>query len=174
VAFLAFTIPLGLGSPVAGALSNRLPVRVTMAGGCALLAAGAGVLATLTATTSVGLAYLGLTLSGVGQATVFNVSNIAALASVTQAQEGMAAGVVSGVRQIGSLMGLAAAGAAFSAVGGVILVSGPTVGTTGVFVDGVRAAMIVTVGFCLAGLLAAVWARPATDATVREPLSATR
>jgi EmrB/QacA subfamily drug resistance transporter len=170
IAFLAFTIPMALGSPLAGTLATHAPVRLTMAGGLVLVLGGAACFATITVESDATLAYLGLALSGVGQAIVFNVTNIADVSSVSRARSGMAAGVVSGVRQIGSLLGLAVAGAAFAAAGGTVLASGAIGGSAAGFVDGLRAAMIVTIVFCVAGLAAVPWART-TSAGVAAPAS---
>ncbi len=176
VAFLAFTIPLGLASPVAGALTSRMPPARVMAGGMVLLTAGAAVLTFLGRGSSVVVAYSGLALSGLGQAAVFNVTNIAEVTSVPDAQAGMAAGVVSGIRQVGSLLGLAAAGAVYAAhaVPGVLNRVRDTTGAAAAgLADGVSAAMFVTVGFCVAGLVAVAWARPA-PALVSRPASRPR
>ncbi len=171
IAFLAFTIPLGFGSPVAGALTNRAPAARVMAGGMVLLAAGAGVLAMLTTDAPIAWAYLGLALSGVGQAAVFNVTNIEDVSSVSLARTGMAAGVVSGVRQVGSLLGLAIAGAVFVAAGGVSLVTGGFAGTPSDFADGLHGAMLATVVWCVLGALATPWARAPRAGTVSSPAS---
>jgi MFS family permease len=165
IAFLAFTIPMALGSPLAGALATHAPLRPTMAGGLVLLLGGAACFASIGVDTSAVVAYVGLALSGVGQAIVFNVTNIADVSSVSTARTGMAAGVVSGVRQVGSLVGLAAAGAAFAAAGGTVLVTGALGGTPDEFIDGLRAAMIVTMAFCVVGLLAVPWTRATRDGT---------
>jgi hypothetical protein len=81
----------------------------------------------------------------------------------------MAAGVVSGVRQIGSLLGLAVAGAAFAAAGGTVLASGAIGGSAAGFVDGLRAARIVTIVFCVVGLAAVPWARTTSTASTAPP-----
>jgi hypothetical protein len=86
----------------------------------------------------------------------------------------MAAGVISGVRQTGSLLGLAAAGAAFAAAGGASFASGASGVVPSDFLDGLRAAMLVTVGCCLGGALAATWAGPRRAPAVNAPASAPR
>jgi hypothetical protein len=135
-----------------------------MAGGLLLVLGGAACFATITADSPATLAYVGLALSGVGQAIVFNVTNIADVSSVSRARSGMAAGVVSGVRQVGSLLGLAVAGAAFAAAGGTVLATGELGGPVSGFVDGLRAAMVVTIVFCVGGLAAVRWAKAAPSA----------
>jgi EmrB/QacA subfamily drug resistance transporter len=158
VAFLAFTIPLGIGSPIVGKLTGRVAAPVTLAVGCVVLAAGAGVMATMRADTTLLVPCAGLALSGIGQAVVFNATNVAAVSSVDAEREGMAAGVVSGVRQMGSLLGLAVAGVAFSSAGGAL---GAGAVSPDLFVDGLHAAMAVTAGAAVLGLVASGWARSA-------------
>jgi hypothetical protein len=97
-----------------------------------------------------------LVVSGVGQAVVFNVSNIEAVGSVPVARSGMAAGVVSGVRQTGSLVGLAATSAAFAAASSGSLLSGKgSPADAGIFLDGFHAAMVALLVICVIGALTA-------------------
>jgi DHA2 family methylenomycin A resistance protein-like MFS transporter len=160
LAFLAFTVPLAAGSPIAGALAAHRSKAALSFAGMVLLAAGTAVLAFVDGGSATWIVWLGLALNGVGQAVAFNVTNIVAIASVDDSSDGMAAGAISGIRQTGSLFGLAIAGAAFTAAGGVtsLAASGPPPPE---LVDGIHAAMAVTVAFCVAGALAARWARTA-------------
>ena len=114
VVFLALTIPLVLLSPVAGRLVGRVPSGRLMGGGLFVVAASVGLFATLGAAGGLGLLVLALVLSGIGQAVVFNVSNVAAVGRGDGA--GIESGVINEVRQLGALIGLAVIGALFSAL----------------------------------------------------------
>ncbi len=112
--FLALTIPLVVLSPVAGRLVGRVPSGRLMGGGLFVIAASVGLFATLGASGGLGLLVLALVLSGVGQAVVFNVSNVAAVGRDGAA--GLESGVINEVRQLGALIGLAVIGALFAAL----------------------------------------------------------
>ena len=77
-----------------------------MVGASVALFAGLGV------DTGTGLLIVALALSGVGQAFVFNVSNVIAMSVADATEGGLASGVINEVRQLGALIGLAAVGAA--------------------------------------------------------------
>ncbi len=113
--FLAMTIPLGIMSPFAGRALRHVAPEVLLGVGMLVLAGSAGLFLLVTDSSSLLVLLAALAVSGVGQAVVFNVSNIEAVGSVPIARSGMAAGVVSAVRQMGSLVGLAATSAAFAA-----------------------------------------------------------
>jgi Na+/melibiose symporter-like transporter len=132
-------------------------VLLTFAG-MAMLGLGALLLTFVGASAAAWIVWVGLALNGVGQAAVFNVTNIATISSVDDSRDGMAAGAISGIRQTGSLFGLAVAGAAFTAAGGVTSLATPGPPPAGLL-DGIHAAMAVTVAFCLVGALAARWTR---------------
>ena len=102
------TIPLGIMSPFAGRALKHVAPEVLLGVGMLVLAGSAGLFLLVTDSSSVLVLLAALAVSGVGQAVVFNVSNIEAVGSVPVARSGMAAGVVSAVRQTGSLVGLAA------------------------------------------------------------------
>jgi MFS transporter, DHA2 family, methylenomycin A resistance protein len=167
--FLAFTVPLAVCSPIAGGFAaHHSKVLLTFVG-MALLAAGTAVLVFVGADSAAWVVSVALALNGAGQAAVFNSTNIVTISSVDDEHDGMAAGAISGVRQSGSLFGLALAGAAFTAAGAVtsLAVSGPPPPE---LLDGIHAAMAVTVGFCLVGAVAARWVRPGSPA--RAPAAA--
>ncbi len=173
LAFLAFTVPLAVGSPVAGALAARVPGAALMFWGMALLGVGTAALVFISASTPMWLAWVGLGLNGAGQAIVFNVTNIVTIASVEEGRDGMAAGTISGIRQSGSLLGLAVAGAAFTAAGGATSLAAPGPPPSG-FTDGIQAAMVVALGFCVVGMAATRWARAAPASRAAAPVAAAR
>ncbi len=109
--FLAMTVPLMVLSPVAGAATRRFDSRPLMGCGLIVVAISVASFATLSTRSGVVTMIVALMLSGVGQAFVFNVSNIAAMSGVDATAGGLASGVVNEVRQLGALIGLAAMGA---------------------------------------------------------------
>ena len=114
--FLAMTIPLMVLSPIAGAATRRMRADLLMAAGLLVVALSVAIFATLGTETGVALVVVALVFSGIGQAFVFNVSNVAAMRSVDAAGGGLASGVINEVRQLGALIGLAAVGAAFAGI----------------------------------------------------------
>ena len=168
VVFLAMTIPLGIMSPLSGRALRYIAPEVLLGVGMLVLAGSAGLFLLVDTDSGVWVLLAALVVSGIGQAFVFNVSNIEAVGSVPIARSGMAAGMVSGVRQVGSLVGLAATGAAFAAASTASLLAGSAnAGETSDFLDGFRAAMAALLVICLVGALAAPLARrrgaPAVD-----------
>ncbi|MGZ4678001.1 MAG: hypothetical protein ACXV8Y_15850, partial [Acidimicrobiia bacterium] len=84
-----------------------------------------------------------LVVAGVGQAVVFNVSNIAAVgADPTRA--GVESGVINELRQIGALVGLAGIGALFAE-----LQRSGTGSASSVFVDALRVPSLLLAAVCL-------------------------
>lgn len=112
--FLALTAPLAALSPFVGRAVPLIGGRVLMTAGCAILVGSFATFALIGPDAGLLLALGGLALAGVGQALAFNVSNIAALAAVPDSQVGVASGAVNGFRQVGTLFGLAIAGAVFN------------------------------------------------------------
>jgi len=115
IVFLALTIPLAVMSPYVGRAVPVIGARVLMTVGCTFLVASFAAFALIGARTGLLLVIAGLILAGIGQALAFNVSNIASLAAVPDSQVGVASGAINGVRQVGTLVGLAIAGAVFNA-----------------------------------------------------------
>jgi EmrB/QacA subfamily drug resistance transporter len=113
VAFLAFTVPLAVTSPLAGWSVRRVSPAALMAFGLAVLVASFLVLGAIDVDSGLALSLVGLFLAGIGQAFAFNVSDVAGMDAVAPEKAGLASGVISGARQVGSLFGLAAAGAVF-------------------------------------------------------------
>ncbi len=165
LAFLAMTVPLAVLSPFVGRAVSRVGPAALMSFGCLVLVGSFYAFGLITLTTGTLLALLGLVLSGIGQAFAFNVSNIAALAAVPDAQVGVASGMISGIRQVGSLVGLAAAAAVFNQF------DDPTLeGLAGQssFVDALRPTMLVVAAVCVVGVVAAWWARAPRSAGQKE------
>jgi EmrB/QacA subfamily drug resistance transporter len=159
IVFLAMTIPLGIMSPFAGRALRHVAPEVLLGVGMLVLAGSAGLFLLVTDSSTVLVLLAALAVSGIGQAIVFNVSNIEAVGSVPVARSGMAAGVVSSVRQVGSLVGLAATSAAFAAASsGSLLTGNASPGDDADFLDGFHAAMVALLITCVLGAFAAPFA----------------
>lgn len=114
--FLAMTIPLIVGSPIVGAWTRRASAARLMALGLLIVAGSVALFAALGVDDGVVLLVVALIVSGIGQALVFNVSNVAAMAGATGADGGIASGVINEVRQLGALIGLAVVSGIFAAL----------------------------------------------------------
>ena len=163
--FLAMTVPLIALSPVVGRITEHVDVRWLMGSGLLVVAVSAAGFAILGTESGVVVVAVALGLSGVGQAFVFNVSNIAAMRGVTATAGGLASGVVNEVRQLGALIGLAALG------GG--LAAGQQDGAGGArasqFVDALRAPSWVLAGVCLAAAIVVVLSRSDAGSSAPAP-----
>ena len=153
--FLAMTVPLIALSPVVGRVTEHVDVRWLMSGGMLVVAVSAAGFAILGTESGIVLVAAALALSGIGQAFVFNVSNIAAMRGVTATAGGLASGVVNEVRQLGALIGLAALG------GGLAAGQQDGAGATRAlrFVDALRAPSWALAGVCLAAAIVVVLSR---------------
>ena len=114
--FLAMTIPLMTLAPLLGAFIRRMGRTGVMRTGMAVLVVSFVAFAAISGDHGLGWSIVGLALAGAGQALAFNGSNEAALAAAGTVDSGVASGVVNGGRQVGSLIGLAAAGVLFNPI----------------------------------------------------------
>jgi MFS family permease len=113
--FLAMTVPLIAMSPRVGAWTTRDRIGRLMGSGLVVVAVSVALFARLGTDSGLALVVVALVLSGVGQALVFNVSNIAAV-DATVGSAGLESGMINEVRQVGALVGLAVFGALFAAL----------------------------------------------------------
>ncbi len=135
-------------APIAGALTDRIGGRRLVALGLALQAAGIGVLAwQVTPTTPYSHLVVGFVLAGAGMGLFFAPIMRLTLGFVPGQLEGVASGTSNAMRQLGTVLGIAALGAVFSAHGGYA--------TGQQFVDGARpAAALGAVLLAAAALIA--------------------
>ena len=84
--------------------------------GMAILAASFAILACISRSTGVLLALSGLAVHSVGQAYAYNISTAAAMAAVPGSKAGAASGVISSIRMMAVVFGVAATGAVFKAL----------------------------------------------------------
>jgi EmrB/QacA subfamily drug resistance transporter len=145
---LPWTAVPALTAPISGLLVDRLGARWVLAVALALQALGIGWLG---AVSDPAVPYGDLVppfvLAGLGMGLFFAPMARVTLGFAPRHLEGVASGTSSALRQLGTVMGIAALGAVFSAAGGYA--SGQD------FVDGMRAAQLVgAVVLALAALLA--------------------
>jgi EmrB/QacA subfamily drug resistance transporter len=155
-AFLALTIPLMIASPVVGVLTERIGPGPLMSVGLVLLAASFAVLSRLGLGPTPALVGIGLVLSGLGQGLAFNVSNVAGMDAIDPARAGLASGMINGIRQLGSLFGLAITEALFA-----VLRDSASGSAAETFVAALAPTMLLVAAVCLLAVIPARWARGA-------------
>ncbi|KAB2345561.1 MFS transporter [Actinomadura rudentiformis] len=154
---------LMLTAPVAGALADRFGNRPFMALGMVMQAGG---LAWLAAVVEPGVGYVSLVgpliVSGIGISAVMPTVANAVTASVPLEDAGVASGVNSALRELGSVFGVAIIALVFAGQGGY---SSPEA-----FIDGFVPAMWAAAGIAVIGVLPAVLSpsRVSVSAPVRE------
>lgn len=144
---LPWTGMLLVVAPVTGALVDRFGARLFLTAGLALQGAG---LAWVAAVAEPGMAYgplvAPLLVAGCGVSMAIPSAQGAAVGAVDLASMGKAAGVNSMLRELGGVLGIAVAAAAFSGAGGY--------GSPGAFTDGFVPALLAAAGFSFAGAVA--------------------
>ncbi len=121
--FLTFTIPMIAMSPLSGRMVSRYGPQSLMAVGEALITAGLVAFAVLGASSGLGLVVVGLIVTGFGQGFSFNISNSAGIEAIPDDKARIGSGVLSLVRLMGIIVGLALSGAVFKAVENRSLIS---------------------------------------------------
>lgn len=116
ISLVALTVPMFLLSLVAGRMLARYGGRSLMVAGTALLALSSGVLLLVSSKRGFGLVLLALFVNGVGASLAFNASNITGMQSIEAEHSGLAFGVMSQIRLIGYMLGVALPLAVFNAL----------------------------------------------------------
>ncbi|GAA0430378.1 MFS transporter [Streptomyces luteireticuli] len=152
-----------LVAPLAGRLADRFGGRIVVVCGLALQATG---LTLYALTVSVDLPYAAqlpaLIAGGTGMALYFAPASALVMASVPAAEQGIASGAHSALRELGGAFGVAVLGSVFAARGGY--------GSPQRFVDGIAPALWAgAAGVALAAVAAALALRPAPAPAVPEP-----
>jgi EmrB/QacA subfamily drug resistance transporter len=114
--FLTFTVPLVALPPLTGRMVTKYGPQILMAVGEALITVGMVCFLFLGASSGLGLVILGLVIAGVGQGFSFNISNSAGMEAIPDDKAGIGSGVLSLVRLMGIIVGLALSGALFKSV----------------------------------------------------------
>jgi predicted MFS family arabinose efflux permease len=116
ISLLALTVPMFLLSLIASRMLARYGGRSLMVVGAALLALSSGVLLLVGSKRGFGLVLLALVVNGVGASLAFNASNITGVQSIEAEHSGLAFGVMSQIRLIGYMLGVALPLAVFNAL----------------------------------------------------------
>jgi EmrB/QacA subfamily drug resistance transporter len=159
---LPWTAAPAVSAPIAGLLSDRLGGRRIVAFGIALQAIGIGWLAAeLTPTIAYAHLIPPFIIAGTGMGFFFAPITRLALSYAPEQLEGIASGTSNALRQVGTVLGVAALGSVFSAAGGLASAQQFTTGLT---------AALTVAGFVLgAAAIVALLApeiRPGEPATV--------
>jgi MFS family permease len=129
VRFLPLTGAIFVASGIAGRLSERVPNRFLIAPGFALVGVGLLLMRGITAGSSWTHLLLGMIVAGVGAGLVNVPLAATAIGIVQPARAGMASGINTTFRQVGTATGVAALGSIFAAQAG--------------FVDGLNVVLLV-------------------------------
>jgi hypothetical protein len=127
--FLAFSAVLAIVDSFAGRLAASVGSRLPMAAGMALCAVAFLLLLVLTPTSGLALVILALLVAGVDQAFAYTVSTTGGMQAIPEAKAGAASGILSMIRLVGAVFGVAVTGALFKArendrVAGLLAASG--------------------------------------------------
>jgi predicted MFS family arabinose efflux permease len=123
-------------SPIAGALSDRIPARLIIGVGLSLQAVAlAWISFVSTPTTPYSELIAPFVMAGVGMALFFAPSANVILSAVRRREEGQASGANNAIRELGGVFGVAVLAAVFAHAGGYA--------STETFVDGMNVAVLV-------------------------------
>jgi EmrB/QacA subfamily drug resistance transporter len=112
--FLPLTIPIILAAPISGRLSARVPQRLLIGCGLALIGAGLALMTMVSATSGWTVLLAGMIVSGLGSGMTNPALASAAVGTVSQDQAGIGSGVNNTFRQTGIAIGIAGLGAIFT------------------------------------------------------------
>jgi hypothetical protein len=112
--FLPMTVLIFLVSPISGRLTVRVPIRLILSTGMALIAVSLVLMAGLTATSGWTDLLAGFVVGGIGIGLVNPALASTAVGVVPPAHAGMASGINGTFRQVGIATGVAALGAIFA------------------------------------------------------------
>jgi EmrB/QacA subfamily drug resistance transporter len=113
VRYLPFTVATFLLAPLAGALLSRVPARLMLSGGLALVGGGLLLMGGLDQGSDFSSLLGGFIVAGVGVGLLNPVVADVAVSVVPKEQSGMASGINDTFRQVGIAVGIAAWGAVF-------------------------------------------------------------
>ena len=114
--FLVFSAILAVVDSFAGRLAASVGTRPPMAVGMALCAAAFLMLTLLRPTSGLSIVIAALLVAGVGQALAYTVSTTGGMQAIPEAKAGAASGILSMIRLLGAVFGVAVTGALFKAM----------------------------------------------------------
>lgn len=112
--FLAFMLTVAVSNSLAGRLEGAIGARYSMAGGMVLAATAFLLLALVRADSGLALVVAALATAGVGLAIAYTVSTTSGMAAIPEAKAGTASGIMSTIRLMGAVFGVAVPGAWFN------------------------------------------------------------
>jgi EmrB/QacA subfamily drug resistance transporter len=121
--FLPLTLLVLLVAPIAGRLSERMPVRVLLGAGLGLVAGGLALMTNVGPSSEWTALLAGFILAGAGSGLVNPALASAAIGTVDEERAGVGSGVNNTARQVGLAAGIAALGAVFQSRVHSVLVS---------------------------------------------------
>ena len=190
-----------LGLLPAARVAKRFGAKLTVAAGFAIIAVGLGLGATTTASSGEAFAALWLAIAGVGTGLTMATAASAALGELSEERAGVGSGVLQALKNTGAPLGAAILGSALatayvshlhlaglppaaaqaarqSVFGGIAVAhtlnsDALLTSVRAAFVNGMDAALVISVGFALAGLVLTLLflpahARPPAEATEQE------
>ena len=113
VVFLAYTVPFIIFSPVAGKTMRPWGPRLSMFFGAVSLVLSFVLFAMISPATGALLVVIAFMVHSVGQAFAFNISTTTAMESVSEQKSGEASGVISTIRMLAIVFGVAVSGVLF-------------------------------------------------------------
>jgi EmrB/QacA subfamily drug resistance transporter len=111
--FLPLTLLVLLVAPIAGRLSERVPVRMLLGGGLGLVTAGLALMTEVAPSSGWTVLLPGFILAGAGSGLANPALASAAIGTVDEERAGVGSGVNNTARQVGIAAGIAALGAVF-------------------------------------------------------------
>lgn len=112
--FLAFILAVAVSNSLAGRLAGAIGARYSMAGGMALAATAFLLLTLIRPDSGLAIVVAALAIAGVGLAVAYTVSTTSGMAAIPEAKAGAASGIMSMVRLMGAVFGVAVPGAWFN------------------------------------------------------------
>jgi MFS family permease len=117
VRFLPTTLCVMVAGPIAGRLADRIGPRLLMTGGLIAVSASLFWMTGITTHSSYGFLVVAFVLQGLGIGFVMSPMSTAAMNAVDRTKAGVASGILSMTRMVGSTFGVAALGAIIASVG---------------------------------------------------------
>jgi len=117
IRFLPSTAMIMIVAPIAGRMADRIGPRPLMTGGLILVAIAMFWMTGITTHSDYGFLSVSFVLMGIGMGFVMSPMSTAAMNSVDPAKAGVASGVLSMVRMVGSTFGVAVLGAIIATLG---------------------------------------------------------
>ncbi|HEX3511084.1 MAG TPA: MFS transporter [Solirubrobacteraceae bacterium] len=117
IRFLPTTICVMFAGPISGRLADRIGSRPLMTGGLLSIAASMFWMTGITAHTSYGYLAVAFVLQGLGIGFVMSPMSTAAMNAVDRSRAGVASGILSMTRMVGSTFGVAVLGAGIASIG---------------------------------------------------------